>query len=91
MDTITHYSQGRVTYDRARQEREREGDGNAMISEHGPNCDVCGDYILLDKSINPFKVAGILTELHCHDKCVDVVKNAFGAKDWRMLPDGRLR
>jgi hypothetical protein len=62
-----------------------------MITSHGPHCDVCDQYILLDKSINPFSVPGIAQELHCHDKCVDVVKTAFAAKDWKMLPEGRLR
>lgn len=62
-----------------------------MILQAGPNCDVCGDYILLDKSINPFTVKGIAQELHAHDKCVPIVQTAFAAKDWRQLPNGRLR
>ena len=59
------------------------------ITQHGPKCDVCGDYILLDKSINPFGVKGIDRELHCHDKCKDAVLATN--KDWRELPVGPLR
>lgn len=62
-----------------------------MITQAGPHCDVCDKYILLDKSINPFSVPGIKSELHCHDACVDVVKAAFEKKDYVLLPDGRLR
>ncbi len=62
-----------------------------MFSQAGINCDVCGDYILLDKSINPFIVNGIEQALHCHDTCVAVVHTAIDAKNWRLLPEGRLR
>ena len=62
-----------------------------MILQAGPHCDVCDTYILLDKSINPFSVPGIKQELHCHDNCVDIVKNAVGKKDYTLLPEGRLR
>lgn len=62
-----------------------------MILQCGPHCDVCDKYILLDKSINPFSVPGIQQQLHCHDNCVDVLKNSFSKKDLTLLPDGRLR
>ena len=59
-----------------------------MITQHGPKCDVCGDYILLDKGINPFSVVGIERELHSHDKCKLRVE---AATEWRQLPEGPLR
>lgn len=65
--------------------------GVEMILEGGPHCDVCDHYILLDKSINPFSVPGIKQQLHCHDKCVEIVKEAFLKKDYTLLPEARLR
>ena len=64
-----------------------------MILQAGPNCDVCGNYILtgINESINPFTVKGIADDLHACDKCVEVVKTAFSAKDHTLLPKGRLR
>lgn len=62
-----------------------------MITACGPSCDVCDKYILTDASINPFSVKGIKGELHCHDKCVEIVKRAFAAQDIGLLPDGRLK
>ncbi len=59
-----------------------------MITQHGPKCDVCGSYILVDKSINPFSVKGIERELHSHDKCKVKVETAT---EWEQLPDGPLR
>jgi len=62
-----------------------------MITQHGPKCDVCGGYILFDKSINPFSLSGADRELHCHDACKRKVLAAMAAKDWTLLPDGPLR
>ena len=62
-----------------------------MITQHGPKCDVCSDYILTDKSINPFKAAGIERELHCHDKCKELVLQAAKDKSYLGLPAGPLR
>ena len=60
------------------------------ITQHGPRCDVCDDYILpgFSKSINPFSIQGIDRELHCHDKCKVKVEGAF---KWEDLPAGPLR
>ena len=60
-----------------------------MITQHGPLCDVCGDYILLDTSINPFDVKGIDRVLHCHDECRETILEA--GSDWQQLPTGPLR
>lgn len=60
-----------------------------MITSHGAKCDVCGDYILFDNSINPFSVKGIDRECHCHDKCKELVLVANG--DWHALPNGPIR
>ena len=62
-----------------------------MITTHGPRCDVCGDYILFDKSINPFRVQGIACELHAHDRCVASVIEMSKAKSCDVLPDGPLK
>lgn len=65
-----------------------------MLTQAGPNCDVCGNYILplINESINPFSCEGIKTELHACDKCVSVVKDAAEKHDWKLLPSGgRLR
>jgi len=59
------------------------------ITQAGPKCDVCGDFILWDKSINPFSVKGINRELHSHDRCKDLVLATDG--DWEKLPEGPLR
>ena len=59
-----------------------------MITQHGPMCDVCGDYILLDKSINPFNCKGIKQTLLAHDKCKPKVE---AATKWEQLPEGPLR
>ena len=66
-------------------------EGGVMITMAGPQCDVCGNYILLDKSINPFTVKGIDGKLHCHDKCKLAVETAFGQKSWELLPEGPLK
>lgn len=62
-----------------------------MILQAGPNCDVCGHYILLDSSINTFTMPGITNDLHCHDRCKKVLLEAIDKNDWRLLPVGRIR
>jgi hypothetical protein len=59
-----------------------------MITTSGPICDVCGTYIIFDKSINPFKITGIESTLCCHDKCRTFIEDNL---DWRKLPNGPLR
>lgn len=59
------------------------------IQRAGPVCDVCGKYILLDKSVNPFSVTGFKNTLHCHDKCKEKIQSC--GKDWHLLPAGPLR
>lgn len=54
-------------------------------------CDVCGDYIISDKSINPFSIKGIEGTLCCHDDCKPKVLRAFEMNDWRFLPEGPIR
>lgn len=58
------------------------------LTQAGPLCDVCGKYILLDRSLNPFRVNGIDVQLHCHDACRPIVERT---KQWPDLPDGPLR
>ncbi len=62
-----------------------------MITQHGAKCDVCSDYILTDKSINPFQAEGIERELHCHDKCKELVLKAAKDNSYLGLPAGPLR
>ena len=63
-----------------------------MITSHGPSCDVCNNYILLEPSTNPFSIFGV-DGLHAHLKC----KKAILALDtnaprfWDALPDGRIK
>jgi hypothetical protein len=59
-----------------------------MMTQAGPRCDICGEYILLDKSINPFTIQGIQGTLLSHDKCRHFVEEN---KDWTRLPPGPLR
>lgn len=59
-----------------------------MLTQSGPKCDVCGNYIFFDKSINPFSVEGIKETLLSHDKCKSKVEGAF---KWQDLPNGPLR
>lgn len=61
------------------------------LTQCGPRCDVCGGFIIFDRSMNPFSVKGYDGELHAHDNCVEPTKAAFAAKDWKMLPDGPLK
>lgn len=62
------------------------------MTMHGPSCDVCNEYILLDTSINPFSIFGV-DGLHCHDRCKDLIlaMNTKTPLFWRELPDGRVR
>ena len=62
-----------------------------MLTQSGPSCDVCGDPMLLDKSMNWFSVPGIVQKLSCHDKCKPKVEHAIFKKDWKLLPEGPLR
>lgn len=63
-----------------------------MITSSGVICDVCGHYILpLDPSerVNCFGVKGIEQELHCDNKCKELVLGI--GRDWTRLPkEGRL-
>ena len=62
-----------------------------MIEQAGARCDICGEYILLDTSVNPFTMKGIDGTLTCHDNCKPVLKSAMVEGSWRALPDGPLR
>lgn len=62
-----------------------------MITSSGPLCDVCGDYILLDKSMEFFHIDGISTKMCCHLKCKKILVYAIESSDWRILPVGPLR
>ncbi len=63
------------------------------ITNSGAMCDVCDNYILpgFSESVNPFGVKGIKRTLHCHDDCKPKVLKALKTKDWKLLPEGRLR
>lgn len=54
----------------------------------GPQCDVCGDFILLDPEMEWFSTKGIAAPLCCHTKCRALVE---GVKEWPSLPNGPLR
>jgi len=58
------------------------------ITKAGPICDVCGKYILMGP-MNLFKVKGVDSEMHCHDKCKTLVLES--SNDYRLLPDGPLK
>lgn len=62
-----------------------------MITSSGPRCDVCGDYILPigDELVHTFGIKGIDRDLHCDNKCKEVVLAA--GNDWQKLPAGPLR
>jgi len=62
-----------------------------MITSSGAKCDVCGKYILPlgDERVHTFGVSGIDRDLHCDNKCKEIVL-AVGT-DWQRLPDGPLR
>jgi hypothetical protein len=74
-----------------RHRRDCEG-VQVSLTQHGPSCDVCNDYILLDRSINPFRIFGV-EGLHCHDKCKYLILALDTSKEhfWKALPPGRLR
>ncbi|KKL24124.1 hypothetical protein LCGC14_2418470 [marine sediment metagenome] len=61
-----------------------------MITQGGPQCDVCGDYILVG-NCNPFRMEGFDGTLMCHDKCKDFVLTAMRTNDYKGLPQGPLR
>lgn len=60
-----------------------------MITQHGPQCDVCGDYIfpMEGEMVNLFTVKGVSGTLCCHNKCRPVVERG----KWEDLPSGPLR
>jgi len=62
-----------------------------MLTQAGPKCDVCGEFMLLDKSMNWFTVPGITTRMCCHDSCKPKVELAISQEDWKLLPEGPLR
>ena len=64
-----------------------------MITQHGPQCDVCGNYILpgMSENVNPFSMTGISGTLLAHDACKPIILAACEAKDWSQLPDGPIR
>lgn len=62
-----------------------------MITSSGPRCDVCGDPMLLDKSMNWFTVPGISQKLSCHDNCKPKLEFAISKENWKLLPEGPLR
>ena len=59
------------------------------ITQAGPQCDVCGNYIFPGDHMNWFTVEGIKESLHSHDKCKAEVLAAMS--DWKALPEGPLR
>jgi len=60
------------------------------ITQAGPQCDVCGNYIFPGDHMNWFTVEGITgPALHSHDKCRAQVMAA--KQDWQALPEGPLR
>jgi len=63
------------------------------ITSSGAMCDICDNYILpgLSESVNPFGVKGIKGTLHCHDNCKLEALKALKTKNWKLLPEGRLR
>lgn len=74
------------------------------LTQHGPRCDVCGNYILLDRSLNPFTLNALkengpdcrTPELHCHDRCKPAVLKLIGGRAgdqsvYMQLPDGPLK
>lgn len=63
-----------------------------MITSAGPQCDVCGNYILpidSEEKVNFFGVKGIDQELMCDNKCKKILEEV--GKDWKKLPEGPLR
>ena len=64
-----------------------------MLTPSGPQCDVCGNYILPigEERVNHFTVPGIKSELMCDNKCKAKVIDATNAGDFMLLPDGPLK
>lgn len=66
-----------------------------MLTAHGPQCDVCGDFILgflPDDTMTAFALGGIEQELLAHTKgCIDKMRAASAANDVTLLPDGPIR
>ncbi len=60
-----------------------------MITMAGPQCDVCGSFILLDPEMFPFRVAGIEHELLADPRCKKTLLEI--GTDWTKLPSGPLR
>jgi hypothetical protein len=62
------------------------------LTQHGPSCDVCDNYILLEPSINPFSIFGV-GELHAHLKCKQAILalDTSAYRFWDALPKGRVR
>jgi len=59
-----------------------------MITQHGPICDVCGDYILLE-GIETFSTDAFNNHFICHvEKCKPGLAEM---KLWTELPPGPLR
>jgi len=62
-----------------------------MLTSSGPLCDICNNYILLDKNRVWFKITGIFNKLCCHEKCKPILQEAIEKDDWKLLPEGPLR
>jgi hypothetical protein len=62
-----------------------------MLTQHGPKCDVCGDYILpgIHDAVHWFAITGIEQQLCCHTACRQAICDCGG--DWQKLPPGPLR
>jgi hypothetical protein len=63
-----------------------------MITQAGPQCDVCGNFILPldpDERVNFFGVKGIKNELSCDNKCKKLLQEI--GRDWHKLPAGPLK
>jgi hypothetical protein len=58
------------------------------ITSHGPKCDICGKYILLEP-VDEFTMAAIEQKMHCHQECGEILLNC--GQDWTKLPNGPLR
>lgn len=65
-----------------------------MITSSGAIYDVCGKYILPvdpNELVNFFRMKGIDEDLHCDNKCKELLQLIMINKDWRKLPkEGRL-
>ena len=61
-----------------------------MLTQAGPQCDICGEFILIG-NCNPFSMEGFKGTLVCHDKCKPFVVEAMKDNDYKVLPAGPLR